>query len=69
MKLLAERPDTYAGEYAAADPDAVAPGVWYFDTKDRHLVYIVRFPEQFVTSLAGRARALARRSRLRGPQR
>lgn len=57
MKLLAERPDTYAGEYAAADPDAVAPGAWYFDTRDRHLVYVVRFPEQFVSPLGGRARA------------
>ena len=57
MKLLAERPDTYAGEYAAADPGAVAPGAWYFDTRERHLVYVVRFPEQFVTSLAGPARA------------
>jgi prepilin-type N-terminal cleavage/methylation domain-containing protein len=57
MKLLAERPDTYAGEYAAADPDAVAPGSWYFDTKERALVYVVRFPEQFVTALPGRPRA------------
>ena len=57
MKLLAERPDTYAGEYAAADPGAVAPGAWYFDTRERPLVYVVRFPEQFVTSLAGPARA------------
>ncbi|MGQ0547384.1 MAG: type II secretion system protein [Betaproteobacteria bacterium] len=57
MKLLAERPDTYAGEYAAADPAAVAPGSWYFDTKERNLVYVVRFPEQFVSSLQGRARA------------
>ena len=60
MKLLAERPDTYAGEYAAADPASVAPGSWYFDTRERHLVYVVRFPEQFVTPLAGPARARLR---------
>lgn len=57
MQLLAERPETYAGEYAAADPAAVAPGAWYFDTRERHLVYVVRFPEQFVTALPGPARA------------
>ena len=57
MKLLGERPDTYAGEYAAADPGSVAPGSWYFDTKERHLVYVVRFPEQFTSALPGPARA------------
>jgi general secretion pathway protein G len=57
MKLLSERPDTYAGEYAAADPGSVAPGSWYFDTKARHLVYVVRFPEQFSSALPGPARA------------
>ncbi len=60
MKLLAERPDTYAGEYAAADPASVAPGTWYFDTRERHLVYVVRFPEQFVTPLPGPARVRLR---------
>jgi len=30
------------------------PGTWYFDTRDRALVYIVRFPSQFVTPLRGR---------------
>lgn len=57
MKLLSERPDTYAGEYAAADPGSVAPGTWYFDTRERHLVYVVRFPEQFSSALPGPARA------------
>ena len=57
MKLLAERPDTYAGEYADADPGSVAPGSWYFDTRQGHLVYVVRFPEQFSSALAGPARA------------
>lgn len=57
MLLLAERPDTYAGEYAAADPDSVAPGTWYFDTKERHLVYVVRFPEYFESGISGRPRA------------
>ena len=56
MLRLAERPDTYAGEYFGADPTLFEPGTWYFDTRDRAVVYVVRFPEQFVTSLAGTPR-------------
>ena len=29
------------------------PGTWYFDLRDRALVYVVRFPQQFVTPLSG----------------
>jgi prepilin-type N-terminal cleavage/methylation domain-containing protein len=57
MLLLAERPDTYAGEFFGADPMLFEPGTWYFDTRDRTLVYMVRFPERFVTPLGGPARA------------
>ena len=57
MALLAERPDTYAGEFFGADPALFEPGTWYFDTRDRMLVYTVRFPERFVTPLGGPARA------------
>jgi prepilin-type N-terminal cleavage/methylation domain-containing protein len=57
MALLAERPDTYAGEFFGADPALFEPGTWYFDTRDRALVYTVRFPERFVSPLAGPPRA------------
>ena len=57
MALLAERPDTYAGEFFGADPKLFEPGTWYFDTRDRTLVYMVRFPERFMTPLAGPPRA------------
>lgn len=53
MLRLAEKPEGYAGEFFGADPALFEPGTWYFDTRDRTLVYLVRFPEQFVTSLAG----------------
>lgn len=56
MLRLAERPDTYAGEFFGADPALFAPGTWYFDTRDRAIVYIVRFPEQLSTPLAGTPR-------------
>ena len=53
MLRLSERPEGYAGEFFGADPRLFEPGTWYFDARDRALVYIVRFPEQFVTPLAG----------------
>jgi prepilin-type N-terminal cleavage/methylation domain-containing protein len=57
MLHLAEKPETYAGEFFGADPALFAPGSWYFDTRERALVYVVRFPEQFVTPLGGPPRA------------
>lgn len=57
MLRLAEKPETYAGEFYGPDPAVFEPGSWYFDTRDRALVYVVRFPEQFVTSLPGPPRA------------
>lgn len=53
MLRLAERPQSYAGEFFGADPKLFEPGTWYFDTRDRALVYLVRFPEQFVSGLQG----------------
>jgi prepilin-type N-terminal cleavage/methylation domain-containing protein len=53
MLRLAERPEGYAGEFFGAEPELFEPGSWYFDTRDRALVYVVRFPEQFVSPLAG----------------
>jgi prepilin-type N-terminal cleavage/methylation domain-containing protein len=53
MLRLAEKPDSYAGEFFGAEPGLFEPGTWYFDTRDRALVYLVRFPQQFVTALSG----------------
>jgi hypothetical protein len=57
MERLAERPESYAGEFYGVDAAGFEPGSWYFDTRERHLVYVPRFPEQFVTALTGPARA------------
>ena len=51
MLRLSERPESYAGEFFGADPKLFEPGTWYFDTRERALVYLVRFPEQFVSPL------------------
>lgn len=56
MLRLAERPATYAGEFFGPDAATFAPGSWYFDTRDGTLVYVVRFPEQFVSELSGAPR-------------
>ena len=57
MLRLAEKPEGYAGEFFGADPALFEPGTWYFDTRERALVYVVRFPELFVTPLSGTPRA------------
>lgn len=57
MARLAEKPESYAGEFYGADAAGFEPGSWYFDTRDRALVYVVRFPEQFSSPLAGTPRA------------
>lgn len=51
MQRLSEKPDGYIGEFFGADPALFEPGTWYFDTRDRALVYLVRFAEPFVSPL------------------
>jgi len=53
MLQLSEKPEGYAGEFFGADPALFEPGSWYFDTRDRALVYLVRFPQPFVSPLSG----------------
>jgi prepilin-type N-terminal cleavage/methylation domain-containing protein len=56
MAHLAEKPDGYIGEFYGPDAAVFEPGTWYFDLRDRAIVYVVRFPQQFVTPLAGAPR-------------
>jgi len=42
MKWLVQEPVNYAGEYFGDAPESVEPGQWYFDLRDRNLVYLVR---------------------------
>ena len=53
MTRLAEKPEGYVGEFYGPDPKVFEPGTWYFDLRDRALVYLVRFPQQFTTALDG----------------
>jgi general secretion pathway protein G len=42
MALLAETPHNYLGELDGADPAKLEDGQWYFDKRDKALVYVVR---------------------------
>ncbi|WP_076591659.1 type II secretion system protein [Herminiimonas arsenitoxidans] len=41
MQWLAQKPANYAGEYFDQVPDGDVSGQWYFDLKERSLVYFV----------------------------
>ena len=56
MLHLAEKPDGYAGEFFGPDPALFEPGTWYFDSRDGALIYLVRYPQQFVSALPGQPR-------------
>ncbi|MDH5487602.1 MAG: hypothetical protein OEY53_08880, partial [Gammaproteobacteria bacterium] len=42
MTLLAETPPNYLGEKAGVDPGKLETGNWYFDKREKALVYLVR---------------------------
>jgi prepilin-type N-terminal cleavage/methylation domain-containing protein len=42
MLLLAETPQNYLGELDGADPIRLEDGNWYYDKRDKTLVYLVR---------------------------
>lgn len=54
---LAQVPDNYQGAFYGMDPALVDGGNWYFDSRDRMLVYRVRYADYFETPLSGPPRA------------
>ncbi len=48
MALLAETPRNYLGELDGTDPARLEDGNWYFDKRDKTLVYLVRNKGFFV---------------------
>ncbi len=54
MDWLAEQPSNYVGERFAPGADEVAKGNWYYDLKDRQLVYVVARGGHFMPDQAGR---------------
>lgn len=43
MELLADPPETYRGTFFGVDPELFSGGDWYFDRRDRTLVYVFKY--------------------------
>lgn len=54
MDWLAQQPRNYVGVRFAPKAGEIAGGNWYFDLKDRHLVYVVRLGNHFAMDHLGR---------------
>lgn len=51
MQLLAQTPDKYMGEITAGEP--VAEGAWYYDPRQKLLVYRLKYTAGFESALPG----------------
>jgi prepilin-type N-terminal cleavage/methylation domain-containing protein len=49
---LAEKPQNYLGEYFAPDPRDLHRGNWYFDRKEKTLVYLLNSEKTFPTGIS-----------------
>jgi len=52
LLLLSQNPNNYIGE-KSNDKNIIEPGVWYFNKKQKTLVYNVLYAENFKTTLKG----------------
>jgi len=57
VKFLNRPPNNYLGELEGADPAGISAGYWYFDKRQRELIYRVRNADHFVSALDGTPRA------------
>ena len=53
FSLLAQKPTNYLGELSEDDEASRQPGNWYFSKEQQAIVYILKHPENFQTSLDG----------------
>ena len=51
VNLLSQTPNNYLGEKTDSD-NIIEPGVWYFNTKQKALIYNVIYKENFTTALS-----------------
>jgi general secretion pathway protein G len=54
LDWLTHRPANYAGEYFSPTSEEVAPGNWYFDRRDKTLVYLLNNGNTFGSSQSKR---------------
>ena len=57
MSVLAELPPNYLGDLFGPNPEVLQPGMWYFDTRERTLCYLVESTEYFQAGGGGVPRA------------
>ncbi len=57
MSYMVQTPGNYLGALDHPDPAKIAGGDWYYDKKEKVLVYRVEHSSYFQTSLAGPSRA------------
>jgi general secretion pathway protein G len=62
ITLLVEKQRNYAGEYYDVSGSDIPPGSWYFDLKNKELVYLVDRGAHFVPDKSGRKRVRYRAS-------
>jgi len=53
MTLLNQIPGNYLGEFAGVDPATLERGNWYFDRRQKMLIYLVKNSHFFRSSLSG----------------
>lgn len=53
---LRENPPNYAGEFDSPEPGTVAKGKWYYDLKNKELVYLVDNGREFTPGPDGQKR-------------
>jgi len=56
FSLLAQTPEQYLGELSADDPRTQQSGIWYFDKKQKALIYTIKHTDDFRSTLKGQAR-------------
>lgn len=56
INWLASRPGNYLGEYSGSKPEEMQASGWYFDVKEKTLVYLPDMVEYFQPDPAGRKR-------------
>lgn len=56
INWLATKPGNYLGEYDGSKPEEIQASGWYFDAKDKTLVYLPDMAEHFQPDPAGRKR-------------
>jgi len=53
LNYAIEKPGTYIGERDSIDFNTINPGEWVYDTSKNLLIYRVKYPDYFITNLAG----------------